>query len=392
MQGKSNLLKRLLNFKVIGVLVAMFVVISYLSFSGSYVKVNKDAHTTIAQKVYTSQSTKSKSLGSLKKNQNIYVYGKQNNWYQIKMGNKKGWIPTKNVKMGKYVAPPVKVNKDGHSTVAQKVYTSQNTKGKTLGSLKKNQNIYIYASQNGWYQIGYGKTKGWIPAKNAKLGKYVAPPSKVNKDGHSTVTQKVYSSQNTKSSSLGVLAKNQNTYVYASQNGWYQVKIGSKKGWVSSKNIKLGKYVAPKPQPKPPTGVKYPDGWVAPVLKSAWSSNSATNYKTLQNELGFKDGGRVYAINGHSQAIQVVSQGTTGSYEVGIKFMFWTDKNLKESYRIPVVSKELFKLYFGGDATRVWNYFNNNDIPDQFNANGRTVKASYVASEGAIYLEVGKKK
>jgi S-layer homology domain len=135
----------------------------------------------------------------------------------------------------------------------------------------------------------------------------------------------------------------------------------------------------------------YSDSWVAPVLESTWNSNPAINYQTLEKELGFTDGGRVYAIDGHSQAIQVVSQGNTGSYEVGIKFMFWTDPNLEESYRIPIVAKELFKLYFDTDANRVWNYFNSNDIPDQFNANGRTVKASYIASEGAIYLEVGHK-
>lgn len=142
---------------------------------------------------------------------------------------------------------------------------------------------------------------------------------------------------------------------------------------------------------KEQTGKVYPDGWVAPVLKSTWSSDPDTNYTTLVNELGFTSGGRVYSINGHSKAIQVISQGTTGSYEVGIKFMFWTDPNLKEAYRIPIVAKELFKLYFGGDATRVWNYFNSNDIPEQFTANGRSIKTSYSPADGAIYLEVSKK-
>lgn len=73
----------------------------------------------------------------------------------------------------------------GHATTTVKVYASQKTSSKVLGTLKKNQNVYIYASHNGWYQIGYGKTKGWIVGKNAKLGKYVAldePLNKVNND------------------------------------------------------------------------------------------------------------------------------------------------------------------------------------------------------------------
>lgn len=164
--------------------------------------------------------------------------------------------------------------------------------------------------------------------------------------------------------------------------------LGCKVEWKSAQSLVVITFDG---DVKEQTGKVYPDGWVAPLLKSAWSPNQAQNYDVLQNELGFKDGGRVYAIKGHTQVIQVISQGDSGSYEVGIKFMGWTDPGLEESYRIPIVAKELFKLYFGSDATRVWNYFNSNDIPEKFSANGRSVKASYIEVEGAVYLEVGRK-
>ncbi len=63
---------------------------------------------------------------------------------------------------------------------------------------------------------------------------------------------------------------------------------------------------------------------------------------------------------------------------------------LPQAYRIPVVAKELFNLYFGDVATRVWNYFNADDIPEQFTANRRTVKALFSEADGYIYLQVGK--
>ncbi|OLN23948.1 hypothetical protein BTO30_00525 [Domibacillus antri] len=141
-----------------------------------------------------------------------------------------------------------------------------------------------------------------------------------------------------------------------------------------------------------PTGKVYPDGWTAPVLESTWSPDHATNLATLQDELGFADGGRMYSIKGKTGAIQVVGQGTDAPFEAGIKFYMWRDTGLAEGYRIPIVSKELFKLYFGADAQRVWNYFENNDIPERFTANGRTVKASYSPADASVYLEVGKKK
>lgn len=146
--------------------------------------------------------------------------------------------------------------------------------------------------------------------------------------------------------------------------------------------------------PTPPTtgGKTYPDGWVAPVLKSAWSPDPAVNYQTLQNELGFTNGGSRYSLPTYPQGvIHVVEESPTSSNEVTIKFYFWTDPYFKESYRIPIVAKEVFKLYFGADATRVWNYFNNNDIPDHFTANGRQVEAVFSNADGSVALIVGRK-
>jgi uncharacterized protein YxeA len=280
-----------------------------------------------------------------------------------------------------------KVNKDAHSLVVQKVYVSQSTKSKTLGTLQKNQNIYVYGSQYSWYQIGYGKTKGWVVAKNIKFGKYVAPPVTVNKDGISTITQRIYASQSTSSKVLAVVAKNQSIHILASQNGWYQINMKGIKGWIPARNAKI---VTPSTPPTTGSGGKtYPDGWVAPVLKSAWSPNSDTNFVTLQNELGFTDGGHYYNIYGKAHAIVV--NGDSGDNEVTFKFYLWTDSALPQSYRIPIVAKELFKLYFGDDATRVWNYCNSNDVPEQFTANGRLVKVSFIESDGSMYFQVGKK-
>ncbi|MFB5089797.1 hypothetical protein PGC35_21915 [Psychrobacillus sp. PGGUH221] len=92
----------------------------------------------------------------------------------------------------------------------------------------------------------------------------------------------------------------------------------------------------------PENGKKYSDGWVAPVLKSSWSADSAVNYRTLKNELGFVNGGSRYTIAGQMGAIQVIYQGPDAPFEVGLKFMGWEDSNVAQSYRVPIVAKELF--------------------------------------------------
>ncbi|MDI2588542.1 hypothetical protein OR571_15830 [Psychrobacillus sp. NEAU-3TGS] len=134
----------------------------------------------------------------------------------------------------------------------------------------------------------------------------------------------------------------------------------------------------------------FPDGWVAPVLKSKWSPNLIKNYQILHNELGFKDG--TYSIPSYPKAIHFIGEGPWSDEEVSLMFLFWTDPVLEESYRIPVITRELFKLYFEEDAERVWNYFNNNDIPEKFTANGRTVTATYSSANGAVSLHIGRKR
>lgn len=180
------------------------------------------------------------------------------------------------------------------------------------------------------------------------------------------------------------VVKNQQVYIARAQGNWYKIKVGNQSGFVKKDALKIGK--------SPAKGKMYEDGWFAPTLKSKWSKESQVNQKTLENELGFDKGGITFSIFGKSKVIQVIDQGPDASYEVDIAFYGWQSKTLKQSYRIPIVAKELFKLYFEKDANRVWNYFNNNDIPERFTANGRTVTAFYSEGTGAIYLTVGHKK
>jgi len=126
------------------------------------------------------------------------------------------------------------------------------------------------------------------------------------------------------------------------------------------------------------------------VRNIEWEGNTVYPDNILTERLGFTKGGTTYHIFG-GYGIQVVYDGSD-SNEVSISFYQWQNSTLRQSYRIPIVAKELFKLYFGKDADRVWNYFNKNDIPERFTANGRTVKAQYVEATGSIYLQVGHKK
>lgn len=143
--------------------------------------------------------------------------------------------------------------------------------------------------------------------------------------------------------------------------------------------------------------MEYPGGWKAPQLTSKWSSNPEDNFKAFEKELGFTQGGRYYSITGANRAI-TVSGGDTKDTEVTLYFTGWgtppgkPDATLSESFKIPVVSAQLFRFYFEDKWKSVWDYFNRNDIPDQFTLNGRKVKVSYSNLTGILSFEIGSKK
>ncbi|MFC5541615.1 stalk domain-containing protein [Ureibacillus suwonensis] len=124
------------------------------------------------------------------------------------------------------------------------------------------------------------------------------------------------------------------------------------------------------------------DNWTPPVLKSKWSPNTLENFKILQNELGFSDGGTSYNIQGRPGAIQVIETSPSSQYEVYINFYMWDGDAgglIPQAYRIPIVAKEFLKLFFEDDYMIPFNYLNDyfhNGVvpPETFTANGKTVE------------------
>ena len=141
-----------------------------------------------------------------------------------------------------------------------------------------------------------------------------------------------------------------------------------------------------------PTGKTYSDGWTAPVLKSKWTPDHEVNMGIFETELGLKNSGEIFGIKGSSRALLVQSGASFGKqFEASIWLKGWESAELKESYRIPVISYELFKFYFEKDADKVLNYFNKNSIPEKFTANGRNCEVFYDEVGGNLILKIGNK-
>nr|WP_173026427.1 SH3 domain-containing protein [Aeromonas sp. Ne-1]AKO69712.1 hypothetical protein [Aeromonas sp. Ne-1] len=122
-------------------------------------KVNKTTTT-----VRDSNSTKGKSLGTLKKNATVEVVESKSGWYKIKHNKGYGWVVTKDVTKNS----TVKVLYKGKTTSDLNVRSTNSTKGKKLGTLKKNTKVEVVQSKSGWYKIKYKKDYGWVSSKYVK--------------------------------------------------------------------------------------------------------------------------------------------------------------------------------------------------------------------------------
>jgi hypothetical protein len=144
--------------------------------------------------------------------------------------------------------------------------------------------------------------------------------------------------------------------------------------------------------------IVYPGGWRAPQLTSVWSPDSEQNFEAFQIELGFRNGGREFSVPGRSKVLTIWGGGGKhDNKEVTLRLMSWgtppgeRNPTVSESFKIPVVTAQLFHFYFEEEWRTIWDYFNQNDIPEQFTLNGRKVDVSYYRTDGSLVVEVGHK-
>src|SRR5699024_6845746 len=127
--------------------------------------------TTANLNVRTGNSTKYKSVGTLKKGKIINVNGKKGKWYRFKYKGKNRYVSsnylkkhtiksTKSTTKKKANTPLVKTSGTYKTTANLNVRTGNSTNYKKVGTLKKGQTIKVNAKRGNWYRFKYkGKNR-----------------------------------------------------------------------------------------------------------------------------------------------------------------------------------------------------------------------------------------
>lgn len=405
-------MKKLFGWRLMSVVVLMAFVLMYFSLSatgGHVLRVNTKDLSSVPVVVdghtYVPINSISKAMGDTvqvyQDGKRVTVTTKSNKKIQVTAGQNTATVGNKSVAL--------KTTKKGTTTVTvdAKAYL---IKGELHVPVE-----FIYA-QNGFAYAGkitkegtktvvnVGKMKAPVTAKKVMWGKTELVVGQIGKVTILANTDLVKLNADGSLTKVRTLKKGEQYRVYnykGQHNGLYGVGASSyvqkntaKVKYETPSKAKLdelakanGSGTTPAPPPSTSTGKTYPDGWTAPVLKSKWKNDVDYNKSVLKNELGFRDGW-LYDIKSSNNAISVgfVNDG----YDVKIVHKLWEtkDPNFKESYRIPIVSKELFKYYFEKDADKVFNFYQSGKLPDKpITVNNRTVEFSVAG--GDLIMMVG---
>lgn len=134
------------------------------------------------------------SLTQVKKGDKLTVIDKKNSWWQVRLaGDKVGWVAS-------WLVNNTEVSSSSNhigivSENGANVYANDNTMSQLLGTLQATQKVNVVYQEQGWNQILFGKTVGWVQSENIETTNKVAgtinKPSSTSKKETNTSTRKL---------------------------------------------------------------------------------------------------------------------------------------------------------------------------------------------------------
>lgn len=140
--------------------------------------------------------------------------------------------------------PPVEVikeSKDYTVIKAQPLYASNSTSSKQIVQVPANAKVRSIEKRASWMKVTYNGSTGWVAVNNLKA--YVAPKTVTM---YASKATKAYTTRSTKGKVAFNLASGAKVTRTGVNGSWSQVKVGTKTGWVASRDLSTSAPVATK--------------------------------------------------------------------------------------------------------------------------------------------------
>ncbi|WP_350011860.1 SH3 domain-containing protein [Shouchella clausii] len=118
------------------------------------------------------EGTNHSIITTLAKGQKVELLKKQGGWYQVKAGNRTGWVSADylNVSNNQAKTESVETVIDRGTTTARlNLRVDPNTSSKIITTLNNGQQLDILKKQGSWYYVKVGSQTGWVSSQYVKL-------------------------------------------------------------------------------------------------------------------------------------------------------------------------------------------------------------------------------
>lgn len=220
-------------------------------------------------------------IGQATDNSNVKILGEKDGWYKVETAkNEIGWIP--------YSRIITNLNKQYVGTGIVNQYTDVMTYNtwysNVLGTISASNKVNIITEVNGWYEVAYNGSTGWIPC--SRITTDLNQNKQVVKKGIVEFSKLQYTDLMTKgtwySDIAGALNNGTEVSIVGSANGWYEINYGNTTAWVPENRIVTNHI----------SKVNFNLGYSDIMSQGTWYSKiqGALNNNTAVNVISTKDG------------------------------------------------------------------------------------------------------
>ncbi|MCA1057927.1 SH3 domain-containing protein [Rossellomorea aquimaris] len=169
------------------------------------------------------------------------IVDSQKDWYKVKTKSGEGWVADWLVSVETAATGDSSSSFNGRvNTDGLRVRKGPSTSDGIVTVLQNGDTVTVTDKEGDWLLIESGSTRGWV--HHDFISETNSTPSKksVNKQGIITDDAlNVRNSPSLQSSVLGVLNKGDAVEVTGSVSGWYEIKFGNDKAWISESYLEF---------------------------------------------------------------------------------------------------------------------------------------------------------
>ncbi|WP_245628056.1 SH3 domain-containing protein [Shouchella shacheensis] len=198
--------------------------------------------TTARLNLRTAPGTQASVITTLDSGQTLELLQKQGDWYQVKAGSHTGWVSGDyvNLEGTDNVEEETPSIGSGTTTARLNLRSEASTSSRILTTLDSGQKLTFIQKQGNWYQVKVGHQTGWVSADYVNADgsdDHVDEGSPSIGSGTTTARLNLRTEASTSSRILTTLNQGRTLELLQKQGNWYEVRTGSRTGWVSADYI-----------------------------------------------------------------------------------------------------------------------------------------------------------